>query len=390
MCMRQKFGQATASGAAITLIVITVVVVLYVLFLPPAERLKLLEGENGNGEPSPSRPEVLLEEFVGRLQYVRGGDVNFDLQSFNLRTITSAQVVASKSNMYVKNSLFDTITDTFNFNVDTSRSEDLLLTFNARGKGHLEVKLNGERVFFGEIDGNSPPIYLNKNLLESSNTLFFEVSSPGIVFWSFNSYEITSARIIGDVTDTTRSMNQQTVSVSEMQLDLLSTARLRYFVSCNPNEVKEFEIKLNHNSIFKGIPDCSVLNHVSISRSDLYPGVNFFEFSLEEGMVTVDQLRLMIQLETPQTPLYYFDVEDRFFYENESLRASVDATLKLEFPNTDRKRLEVFINGRIISINIADFKVERDVSTYLRPGLNTLEIRPLQDIDIVEMRLELT
>lgn len=387
--MRSLKGQASANGAAITLIVITVVIVLYILFLPPADRDAILSGNQSSDGPNVSRPLVLLTENIGRLTFVNNAEINYNLQSFNLRTVTAAEVVASKSNLYVKNSLFDNIQDTFTFNVDPSATNDLVLTFNANGKGRLEITLNDKRIFFGEIDGNSPPIYIDSRDIKSSNTLVFTVTSPGIIFWTYNSYDITNLRVVGDVTDFSRSSNTQTVSLSERDMQFLDTARIRYMATCNPNDVKNFELKVNYNSVFRGVPDCSIFNQVSLSKEDLVAGVNFFEFKLDEGQVTFDQARLILRMDIPENPLYYFDVEDKYFYANNTLIQNREVELKLRFPNTDRKRVDLFLNGRIISANVAESEFKRDISGYLVPGRNSLEIRPLQTVDITELRVEL-
>ncbi|MFT4260935.1 MAG: hypothetical protein ACMXX9_00700 [Candidatus Woesearchaeota archaeon] len=387
--MKFKKAQSSANSAAITLIVITVVIVLYILFLPPADREALLNNGDSSTEPSASRPLVLVDEFIGRLNFVPDSELGLDLQSFNLRTLTSAEVVASKSNLYVKNSLFDNIDDTLTFNINPELAEDLIVTFNAVGKGRLEVLLNDKRIFFGEIDGNSPPIYIDNSDLRNSNTLKFLVSSPGLVFWSYNYYDISNLRVVGDVTDITRSFNTQTMSLSERDAVLLSTARLRYLATCNPGQVSNFEIKVNHNTVFRGIPDCNIFNHISLSREDLYPGVNYLEFSIDDGTITIDQLRLLKRLEIPDNPLFIFDVDEKYFYENETLRQNREAELNLRFTNPDRKRLEIFLNGRFISVNVADSVFTRDVSSYLVPGSNSLEVRALQTVDITELKVEL-
>jgi hypothetical protein len=387
--MKNTKAQANANNAAITLIVITVVLVLYILFLPPADRDAILSGNASSDGPSASRPLILLNENVGRLNFVSNAETNYNLQSFNLRTVTAAEVVASKSNLYVKNSLFDTIQDTFVFNIDPSATKDLVLTFNAQGKGRLEIELNNKRIFFGEIDGNSPPIYIDSRDLKSSNNLIFTVTSPGIIFWSYNSYDITNLRVVGDVTDFSRSSNTQTISLSERDMQFLDTARIRYIATCNQNEVKNFQLSVNHNSVFRGIPDCSIFNQISLSKEELYAGVNFFEFKLDEGQVTIDQARLILRMDLPENPLYYFDVEDRYFYSNETLRQNREVELKLRFPNTDRKRIDLFVNGRVMTVNVAESEFKRDISSYIVPGINSLEIRPLQTVDVTELRVEL-
>ena len=384
----------SASGSAILVIVITVLIILYILFLPPDQRQELLDPNVTEIDDDERRVTgIVLREQIGRIEFLGIDERIYDLSSFTVSTGTDAQELARKSSAYTKNSVFDDERDRMNFDIRPDLTENVLLTFNIDGKprGRLHITLNGETIFRGELsDGNSPPIYIEQSLLERQNTLEFSVSSPGFVFWRYNQYELSNIRILGDVTDISLSENIQEAILTERERENLEIARLRYTAVCDQRNVRDFEVRVNNQRIFRGIPDCNVLNTHTISREYLREGKNEFEFRIGEGQVLVDSLRFTAEMEDPDHPIYYFFLRDELFEEDNDeyiLKENRNVLLELSFPNTEQKRLELFINGYLMGINTAKREDSRNINHFVRPGTNAIEIRPLQDVTITEMRV---
>ena len=378
------------------IIAIVVLVVLYILFLPPDERARLLENNVTDDPTHPDfRTTILLREHIGELTYLGFDFREYDFPSFSISTEAGARLITSKSSAYVKNSVFDEVTDRMEFSAKPELTDNLLLSFNVdkASRGRLRITLNGETMFNSRIpEGNSPPIQLDSSLLRNNNELKFSVSGPGIIFWRYNEYELSSLQILGDVTDVSLSEHTNSFIIPERELDHMKSARLSFVPVCDERQVREFEVFLNHDRIFRGIPDCGVLNMQTIARNQLRSDRNTLEFRVGAGRVLVDRPRLGIEMEEEQHLIYYFELEEKYFRENNDdyeLISPREVFLEFSFPNNDPKRFEVFVNGYRIGINIARTEHDRNISSFVRPGTNSIEIRPQQDFTITEMRVRL-
>jgi len=324
----KSFNSKGQSGAqtGVVIIIITILIILYILFLPPAEREDLLNGGTGTGGHGGSSGSggsggssvnlgLVLKENVGQLYKLDEDQKDYEMPSFTVGTKTSAQVIKSASSLYVKSSAFQETADTLTFEIQPTLTENLILTFNTEdGTGRLLITLNGNTIFNKEIEkGSSPPIYLDKDDLLSVNELRFSVSGPGIAFWRYNEYSLNNIRITGDTTDISRSENVQYVNIPSRSLAQVESARLRFLGDCVERNVKNFEVKLNGERLFKGTPDCAVYSYLPIDKNQLLVGKNEFEFSLDEGSVLVDRLKLETMLDKPDYPIYYFELEDDLF-----------------------------------------------------------------------------
>ncbi len=383
-----------ASSSAILVIVITVLIILYILFLPPEDRDQLLR-------PNVTDPDngvtpatgVILREQVGRIEYIGFDERIYDLSSFTVSTDTHARVIASKTSIYVKNSMFDDISDRMDFEISPGLTHNMLISFNVERnpRGILHITLNDQTIYRGELrEGNSPPIHIDAGLLESRNTLRFAVNSPGLAFWRYNQYDLRNIRVLGDVKDISLSENIQEIVLTDKEYENMETARIRYTPLCEQRDIRDFEVRLNNRRIFSGIPDCNVLNTQTISKEDFREGRNTFEFRVGEGHVLVDSLRVTTNLKDPEHPVYYFFLKDEFFEDDDDeykLKPNRDVILEFSFPNTDQKRFEVFINGYLLGINTARTQDSRNINHFVRPGTNSIEIRPQHDLTITEMRV---
>lgn len=80
------------------------------------------------------------------------------------------------------------------------------------------------------------------------------------------------------------------------------------------------------------------------------------------------------------------DLTDDTDYQEE-LKDGYDIILDFRFSNNDQKKLEIFVNGRKIGVNTAQESYERDISSYVESGTNSIELRPENDLTITEMRV---
>ncbi len=379
-----KKGQDSGSAAGI-IFIIAGILILYILLMPSDELDIILEessavSDNGNGEEG-----YLLDEHIGRLDYRASDEKVYRLNSFVLQTRTEADVVASRNNLMTKKGVFEEEIAGMDFQVNPELTGDLTLAFNVQSSsGVLTIKLNDNIIYRGEMsEGNSPHFLLENRYLESHNTLTFEVSSPGFVFWRINNYDLSNIQVVGDVTDDTESSSSQTINIRSSDFDLMETARLRFLPVCN-DDVSGLSIEINEREVFRGKPDCNVFNHIDLAKDNFFPGVNFLDFKVSRGRVLMDNAEIVGNLDTPEPPVYYFEL-DKDDFENDRFKDEVIAGI--DFTNPDRKRLELFVNGRIIGITTSDTSVERDITEFVKEGSNSIELRPRQNLDISSLRV---
>ena len=324
--VRNKKGQessTSASSAAILILLITFAIVAYILFLPPQDRENLLDGgipgnPSGIGTDSSFLGTSFLQASPGKVNYVKDGEIEHNLASFRIYTATDAQIVTELSSMTVKNSAFDVKNKQIDFSLNTEITNNLFLSFNVlKSTGNMEIYLNGIQIFEGEFTEGSPtPIPLNKNDLKSQNILFFKATSPGFAFWRVNEYYLSNVRIVGDVTNNENSFHTQNFYLSESEFKNFEEATLKFYPDCDVNDVNKISIKINNRQIYEGLPDCGLNNFVKLGESIIKNGENSIEFTSNKGSYIIDNARIDVNLEKPDYPIYYFNLDDELFTEN--------------------------------------------------------------------------
>ncbi len=387
--MNLRKGQA-AGSSGIFVIILAVVLIFYILLLPDDEFTSITDNRTTitNGDEDSEIDEVLLRERIGFLEYIAEDKVNYHMNSFTIKSLTEAQVIKNRQSVNTRNAVFQTSLDQVEFTADPTRTEDLILNFHVeRSRGILDIQLNGNNLFRGEIsEGNAPNIYIDSSDLQYENELVFQVSSPGIAFWRVNEYELSNIRVIGDVTDLSQSESTQRINIRERDYDNLDSARLRYIPICE-EDVKGFEVYVNNNNVFRGSPDCHVPNRITISPDDLNARDNEFSFSVEEGSVLIDQPELRGSLVEVENPIYYFDLDDDLFEDGELVDREVE--LKVDFVSEGRKSLDIFVNGRNIGITTTQPEYSRDISDRVQAGSNSIELQAREDITLNQLEVRL-
>jgi len=395
MVKLNKLGQSGGS-AAILIIVITVLIVLYILFLPPADRANLLSNNSNSATSGTDTGVILLKESPGTLDYISEDQRDYDFPAFTISTKIKAEILSSRSSLYVKNSVFERKEEVVQFTTNPNLTDNVMLSFNMdKAVGSLQITLNGETILNSELKaGNSPPISIDASRLHSSNELKFSVSSPGVAFWRYNEYSLKDVKITADVTDNSQSESTQVLSLTAEDLKYLKSAQLRYSPVCNLYEVSNLEVLINGESISVGVPDCGAYNYAPVADYMLKIGRNELTFKTDKGTIMIDRLRLTNNFETNNNNIYYFEMDDANFTNPQEpttfkLKSDLDVFMDLNFPNTNPKRFEIYINGMKTGFNTAKIKETKQIDNYVKPGTNSVEIKPLQDMTMTEIRIRL-
>lgn len=390
MGITRSKAQASGTGAAVLVAIIAALIVVYVLFLPPATREELLNDQAGYGPGAPGGAgQPLLLATPGKLDYLPQTEIEHTLPPLNLFSTTNAIVLKSIATLYVKNAWFDKVVGTVTFSIpDLANTDNVYLSFTVKTHmGRLLILLNGQEVFNDEITTlNVEPIRLSKDLLQDENALEIKVSDVGFAFWRSNEYAFESLRVTGDVTDVSTREAKSVFLVTATEKDNLERAFLRFFPDCRPEEAGTLDISLNDHQIFSSVPDCGYLREIEIAPTLLNQGENTLVFTTNRGAYLIDTITIKSQLKEIGYPTFYFEIPPDLYAAAQMGSAAI--VLSMEFPDdVEKKRAELFINGHQRGIDTRDRIFTLGLNPFVQRGNNVIEIKPRTPLDIVNLRV---
>ncbi len=387
-----KKRNGVGGGSASTLIVIiTFMIVLYILFISPEERVKLLGDENATSLSTINSASgaALLKASPGRLMKEGAQEVEKDLPGFTVYSTVSAKVLHEENPFVIKANSFEREDKTIEFSLNPLLTRDVILSFNANGKGTMTIRLNGNKVFEGPVSSNSPPIKLDGKFLLADNKLSFRVKGVGILFWMSNQYEISNLKIIGNVKDESRKKASLTFTLSEDDMAAVKSAELRFVPDCIAGDTGVLSIRLNNELLFEGVPDCSLPNNIDIPAAYLNTGENLLLFESNRGSYTIGNLAVKLKPRTAEYPLYSFDVNGSIW--NDILNGNAKVKLKMDFIDDGKlKNAIIYVNTGKKTISTDKAHLETDITSKVRQGDNTLKIVPeSKSIDLVSVEADI-
>lgn len=395
--MRKKRGQSSGAGAASLVAIIAALIVLYILFLEPADREELLGEDNNNHNNGNSKTEnknitVLLDEKPGRLDFLTDDKFEISIQPFNLYKTTNAAEIESLNDFSVRNGLFDKrdIEKSF-FIDDLDNTDNVLLSFLAKiHNGILSIDLNGENIYEGSIETqNVEPISLMKQKLkQGENTLKFSVSGVGAVFWRTNEFSLSNVKVVGDITDISKQKTRNVFTVEPWKYNNLDKATLKFNPNCKKADVGSLDVMINGKNVFSGTPDCGILNKYEIPTSVLDAGLNDVVFTTNKGSYLIDQIKVNLELEELSNPLYWFEVSEK---QLENITKGIDdLNLTMKFVDDDEnKELDINVNGHMKRIDQEEPKFIYNINGWAEEGRNYIKLVPKDTVDIVSLKIEL-
>ncbi len=387
-------------NAAVLVAVIAGLIILYILFLPEAEREALLENKSvkkttgGNG--ADESEDVLLREFPGRLDTVEGV-LDKTIPNIYLFEKTDAKELERINPFIVRNGWFDEKEMVVGFSIDDlENTANVILSFKAKShEGILTIKLNNEIIYESDIASETvAPINLKRNLLMGDNTFEFSVSSVGARFWKTNEYSLEDIKVIGDITDRSKQESRNVFTLTGTELFNIERANLRFVPYCrNVVSVGVLDVFINNREVFSAVPVCEDAHRQSIPIGVLNAGENNIIFRTNKGSYSVEQIKIEFVEKEVRTNVYYFEVNQSVIDDIED--EEIDVILTIEFVDDEKnKRADLNINDRYSSID-QDDKIytktlnDYDDPDYIEEGNNFIEIRPRTRLDVVELRVEI-
>ena len=273
---RSLFTSRSGQGglnAAILVAIIAGLIILYIVFLPSAEREKIISNEKATTTPEGN---VLLKVSPGLLSTSKGLEAEKPIPNIFLVETTNAKELEKINPFIVRNGWFDKATKKIDFDInDVDNTDNVVLSFTAKKRqGILTIKLNNVVVFENELTSDIiEPVKLEKRLLGKTNSLEFSVSSVGLKFWTTNEYSFENVKIIGDITDTSKQQSTNLFTLSDSEFSSMEKATLKFIPYCgNVNELGTLDIFVNNKKILSSVPKCSDAYKQSIPKSILNEG----------------------------------------------------------------------------------------------------------------------
>lgn len=364
-------------------IFIAVFIIIYLLLMPACDRCMLLKNENCQnlcGE----------QQLLGQVLYDKPGTIamkdsfTHEVEPVNLYMRVDPQTEALADSLYVSRSLFGTTDQDITFSIDDLENlHDVYLYFRSvESKGKLFIELNGHIIFSEEIEGvQSKQVQLPNTYLERVNKLKLYTSSSGIAFWAKNEYELRNLELRKEF-EIVQHTQSRIFSVSNKELNYLSTSSLQYSVVCNSADGQTIiKIFLNDKQIHSEFLECASDDKtVTISKDDLEVGDNQLDFIIDNGNFILSPVKIVNNLNQEAYPSYSFDVGEGTYESAEQYFLS----LKM---NDGPKKANIILNGREIELNTEDSFFERDITAYIKEYNNFLEIIPENEFQINELKV---
>ena len=388
--MRQKKSQG-GMNAAILVAIIAGLIILYIVFLPTSQRQSILEKNTGE-KPAGENPNVLLKAFPGSLSVTQGLEDQKTIPDVFLVETTNAKELRKINPFIVRNGWFDRKANKIDFELeDPSNTDNVILTFAATKRtGILTIKLNNAAVFENELPSAIvEPVKLDKKLLGKTNSLEFSVSSVGLRFWTTNEYSFDNMKVIGDITDTTRQQSTNVFALSNSEFLSMDKATLKFIPFCsNVNVIGTLDILVNNKRLFSTVPNCENAYRQSIPKSVLNEGENNIVFKTNKGSYSVEQIKISLDFKEPKVKTYYFEVTSDTF--KKIINGDNNLQLSIKFADNGKlKRAKLDVNGHVDNVETDKTVFSRDIGNKISEGNNFIRLEPLEDIEVVELRVEL-
>ncbi len=412
----------TASGSAVLIAIIAGFLLLYILFLPPAERDQLLfggdggfggqswsGGGSGGGSFTQYGPVLVLTETPGTLRFLRSPIQEHNIPTSTIFTRINTQVVKSIDSGIVKNGIFAKKDMSIPFTPGKEGSGNYLLSFSLEeaGSGPLRILINGNQIYERPIrEPSPPPIQLPTDyFVEGENVITLQTDDTGLAFWQPNAYKLRNIQISADVIDQSGSVSEQTFSVSEEEIGAFRAAQLEFIPDCDPSNAGRLVVHLNDrlvrdsdnntftvpNILYTGLVDCGVRFKTDVPKEYLRVGENrLFMAAVQGGQYVVDNIKLTLEMRQSDYPVYYFNLPMEM-YEGIDLGYG---QLVLTMTFTDYRNVksgEVVVNGFVQSFSTQDYVWQAVIDPgIINPGPNTIQIAPHVDrLDVAELKLEI-
>lgn len=389
---RKRNGQGGAPAGLI--ILIAFFIVLYVLFIPPEERQKILGDSDYDGKSkiSSDSNDTLLIEHPGSISSISKDEYEHSLPSLQVYTKSEGALLYEVSDVFIERSLFrnDEYPITINLeNKDTFAN--VMLSFAAtEHSGKLIVSVNDFEVYVNEPKNPNTNIMIGKDyLVTGKNTIKLSVQDPRWVFWRRNYFTLSNIRLTADIIDTSKNTGIVSFYTTSAEMANIESTTLKFYPKCNSTKTSPLEVDINGINIFSGLPDCNnLVQKIEVSPKNILKGENKIRFYSENGRYLIDQISLTNKLSDALRHIYYFTIKDS---EYSNIRNNVlNSQIVMNFiDDVTLKEGDIIVNNQKIRVKTRDINYNKTINDYLKKGTNAVELVPIDTWNVVDLEVSL-
>jgi len=369
------------------IILIGVMIVLYVIVLPPCDKCKLL-GDNCPDtcvEDNTPTGRILLQETPGDLGVVEDEKIRHVFDSANLFVKSGPEVRTLSNSLEIKSGLFGSSDQTLEFTLDDVENlDELTLGFLVtESRGNLILILNGKEIFNQDVNGgNIEEVVLPLEYLEKENKIVLKVSPPGFAFFMTNKYYLKSVDL-NEYFEKAQTADLLEFSVSSSERSSLQDSDLHFYVYCKgkPGIANVLKVYLNDNVVFSELIPCISEEHsVDIDNDYFESGVNELEFSVSGGDYLISDIVLTNEVSGKVYSSYTFYISESVYDSDDDFYLFLDMF-------GEEKVADIIVNDYVFGMDTTNTYKEYDISDKIKKGNNFVEIRPTTEFKIDELRI---
>ncbi len=378
----------TGRPAAALVGILTLLIIFYIILLPPETREALLEDKNltATEQEKIEQENVLLSTTIGELTYIQEEKIDHYIPGAYLEEGKESKIFAEYDTFTTSSGLFGSDSKRKLFTIpDIEKTIKVLLTFQAPIRdGKLKIILNNHVIFEDEITTTLPrPIELPEQYLKNNNELLFEATDG---FLSSPEYKLEDVKITGTIIDPEKMTAQHTFAVTDQEKENFESSYLEFRASCIQRDVGNLKIKLNGRTISKVTPACDNFNRIEVFSEELFKGRNEIEFLLEEGNARIESAKIRVYLKEPRGFTDFFVIEEEQWKDIQDEKKKV--IMDIEFiDDNERKEVEISVNGRRDILYQREPHYTRDITRHAKSGNNYIQLLPLTAVTIVDLEV---
>ena len=380
-------GQQSASPAAALVILMGLFIILYILFLPPADREALIGGATGDTpDPTVVDPlDRLLDESPGLLTPQRETSETRSLNSFTLLARGEYTPVFSSGEAHIMSSRYDRRTLERTFQLEAVPHDARMSISFREISGTLRVYVNNQEVYSGRPMSRSNKQILDLPLTQGINTIRIE-SAERWWFWGSNFADIESVQVIANVYSPQTARSEQTFSLPLENRQHLERASLRFLLGCDEQR-QQMVIRLNDKLIGSTVFDCESPHEIELPLDSL-DDTNRVVFEASRGVASVQSPTIRFLYSRSVDPLYYFHLTDKQWNDIRSGRK--EARLYFSFVRDgNEKDVIADVNGNFVSVRLDrdEREFRQDITRFIEQGENYLRLEARRSAQIVKVQV---
>ncbi|MBS3159942.1 hypothetical protein J4436_04080 [Candidatus Woesearchaeota archaeon] len=384
--MFNKIGQKEElAGKAVMIIILVIafLIALYILFLPPEERRDLLNQEEPTGTPKTGTTFIeLFSESPGKLYPLKEYITTKNIPSIDLYTKTTIQADTLSQSLFISKSLFSNNPQTIYFSLDSQDKATLFFSLTGENSGTLRIYINNNLFFSEKISENDVKlINIPTRFLKQENSLYFEVSSPGLFFWKTNEMHLKDIGIRQEI-ESINIKEQRLFVFTNQEISSLKTAKLSFYQFCEKDIGGHLTILLNNMELFNANLKCiNTATNIDIPK-DILKNENILQFEIDKGEFSFNQVKIQTDTKEQTFPYYTFELSSTEFNKIEN------STLKITMVDDGKLKSALFyLNSEKLSLKTRDVNYNFYVQDYLEYGTNYLRIEPLSPFEIISLKI---